>query len=89
MLLLCSSSWNSRIKPLSLHPVSVWEWAELGGGAAFPEAQFHLGLPEGHQQVTGLLGSGHLAVRSECRRENLAKEGEGEGRVETCLKGLG
>lgn len=52
-----------------------WEWVEFGGGeACFPETQFYLGLPEGHQQVTGLLGSGHLAASSEGRRENLAKE---------------
>lgn len=54
-----------------------------GGGASFSEAQFHLGMPEGHQQVPSLLGSGHLAASSEGRRENLAKVGEGEGKVET------
>lgn len=68
-----------------------WEWVEFGGGGAcFPETQFYLGLPEGHQQVTGLLGSGHLAASSEGRRENLAKESERRRQGgNRCLKGLG
>lgn len=63
-----------------------WEWVEFGGGeVCFPETQFYLGLPEGHQQVTGLLGSGHLAASSEGRRENLAK---GKARWQPLLERL-
>lgn len=50
--------------------------SEMLWGASFSEAQFHVGMPEGYQQVTGLLGSGHLAASFEGRRENLAKAGE-------------
>lgn len=59
------------------------------GGTSFYEAQFHLGMLEGHQQVPGLLGSGHLASSFEGRRENLTKAGEGrrQGR-NRCLKGV-
>lgn len=60
-----------------------------GGGASFSEAQFHLGMPEGHQQVPGLLGSGHLAASSEVRRESLAKVGEGRRQGGNgCLRGI-
>lgn len=59
-----------------------WEWVEFGGGeACFPETQFYLGLPEGHQQVT------HWLARvwpSGCQfRRQEGEFGKGEGKVAT------